>query len=81
MTLQSYQSLGNKPALEKGQRGQNKVSALAKDLAIKFSGDSAPPPAKKEAMENKAADVEKVGLKCVHLRKQSNCTILVLHTM
>ena len=60
VALQSYQSLGNKPGLETGLRGQNKVSALAKDLAIKFSGDSAPPPAKKEAVENKVTEVEKV---------------------
>lgn len=53
--------MGSKPGLESGPRGQTKVSELAKGLAIKFSGDPAPPPAKKEAVESKVVEVEKVG--------------------
>ena len=48
----NYQGVESKPgpSLERGVRGQNKVSALAKDLAIKFAGETAPPPAKREAL-------------------------------
>ena len=70
VTMQSYQSLESKPSLDTGMRGQNKVSALAKDLAIKFSGDSAPPPAKKEAVENKVAVVEKVGVGYMYVQSE-----------
>ncbi len=47
------------PGFDRGVRGQNKVSALAKDLAIKFSGETAPPPAKREALpETKKESVQ-----------------------
>ena len=81
VALQSYQSLGNKPGLETGLRGQNKVSALAKDLAIKFSGDSAPPPAKKEAVENKVTEVEKVCTSTMWLTECNSRTRLERHLL
>ncbi len=41
------------------------MSALAKDLALKFSRETAPPPAKKEAPEDKPPEVDKVKLMTV----------------
>ncbi len=42
--------LEKKQAMEPGIRGQNKVSALAKDLAQKFKGEKSPPKEKKQPL-------------------------------